>query len=124
MLTRVLASHAVGPDPADAPVHVFVRIKGKSAPAGFPELETASKRAVRTASVPLGLVTELAAHPGVTRISAPRELRALMDVARPFVRAPEFRQQTQSSGHGVIVGIVDSGLDVSHPAFAGRVLSL
>jgi subtilisin family serine protease len=124
MLTRVLASHAVGPDPADAPVHVFVRIKAKSAPAGFPELETTSKRAVRTALVPLGRVTELAAHPGVTRISAPRELRALMDVARPLVRVPEFRQQTQSSGRGVIVGIVDSGLDVSHPAFAGRVLSL
>jgi subtilisin family serine protease len=124
MLARALASRAAGPDPAEPPVHVFVRIKGKSAPAGFPELETASKGEVRTALVPMSRVAELAAHPGVTRISAPRELRALMDVARPLVGVPEFRQQTQSSGRGVIVGVVDSGLDVGHSAFAGRVLSL
>jgi subtilisin family serine protease len=124
VLARALASRAAGPDPTEPPVHVFVRVKGKSAPAGFPELETAGNDEVRTALVPISRVAELAAQPGVTRISAPRELRPLMDVARPLIGVPAFRQQTQSSGRGVIVGVVDSGLDVSHPAFAGRVLSL
>jgi subtilisin family serine protease len=81
--------------------------------------------AVRTALVTVAQVNELANCPGVARLSAPRELRPLMDIARPLVGVPQFRQQTQSSGRGVIVGIIDSGLDVSHRAFAGgRVLSL
>ena len=124
MLARAFAPRAIGPDPIEPSVHVFVRVKRASAPAGFPELEMTGAGEVRTVLVPMSRVAELAASPAVTRISAPRELRPLMDLARPLVRVPEFRQQTQSSGRGVIVGVVDSGLDVSHPAFAGRVLSL
>ena len=124
MLTRALAPRGSGPNPAEPSVHVFVRCAAESAAVDFPGMDMGGGGAVRTALLPLSRVAELAAHPGVTRIAAPRELRMLMDIARPLVRVPQFRQQTQSSGQGVIVGVVDSGLDVQHPAFAGRVLSL
>jgi subtilisin family serine protease len=105
-------------------VHVFVRLEGADSPQGYHELQGAKRGKVRTAIVPISRVAELAADPSVSRISAPRQLRPLMDIARPLVRVPNFRTQTGSSGQGVIVGAVDSGLDVMHPAFAGRVLSV
>lgn len=123
-MARALAPRGVGPDPSESAVHVFIRANDDSVAAAFPDLRLSGKESIFTALVPLSRLRELAAHPAVTRISAPRELRPLMDVARPLVHVPQFRQQTQSSGRGVIFGLVDSGLDVSHPAFAGRVLSL
>jgi len=122
---RTLALRGAGPDLLEPSIHVFVRCSPGAiydASAGF---RLYGKGTVRTALVPVNRVNELANSPEVARISAPRELRPLMDIARPLVGVPQFRQQTQSSGLGVIIGIVDSGLDVGHPAFAGgRVLSL
>lgn len=53
--------------------------------------------------------------------SAPRRL--LLDRADGFVSASAFRNSTGLSGQGAVVGLVDSGIDLSHPAFmdeAGR----
>lgn len=123
-LTRSLAPRGAGPEQSERCVHVFVRSKDDSIAKAFPGLGLAEGDRLGTALVPLSRLRPLAEHPAVTRLSAPRELRPLMDVARPLVRLPQFVQETQSSGSGVIFGLVDSGLDVNHPAFAGRVLSL
>lgn len=123
-MARALTPLGAGPDAAESSVHVFVRSNDDSVAAALSGLNLGGKGGVFTALVPLSRLRELAAHPAVTRISAPRELRPLMDVARPLVQVPQFRLHTQSSGRGVIFGLVDSGLDVNHPAFAGRVLSL
>ena len=47
-----------------------------------------------------------------------------MDVAFARVQLPEFRNKTDLTGKGVIIGVVDSGIDSNHPAFQGRILRI
>ena len=77
-----------------------------------------------TAIVPMSKLKAFVGAKAVVRVSSPRQMRPLMDVASPLVRVPQFKQATGTSGQGVIIGIVDSGIDLSHPAFAGRVLAV
>lgn len=39
------------------------------------------------------------------------------------VRAPEVWQEFKIDGAGVVVGVLDTGIDGKHPAFAGKILS-
>jgi len=54
------------------------------------------------------------AHPGVLLHWAPPR-HVLMDEADKWVGGSAFRNETGLTGAGVVVGIVDTGLDVSHP---------
>jgi subtilisin family serine protease len=47
-----------------------------------------------------------------------------MDVAPGKVHLPAFRNASGLSGSGVVIGVVDSGIDPNHPAFAGRILRI
>lgn len=47
-----------------------------------------------------------------------------MDVACTNVGIPTFRNNTGLSGKGVIIGIVDSGIDPNHLEFSGRILKI
>ena len=79
---------------------------------------------IRTAFLPvdsLGLLTE---DPRIQRVHASRKLRPRMDLASAKVSLPGFRTRTHLTGKGVIVGVVDSGIDPNHPAFAGRILRI
>lgn len=80
--------------------------------------------AVRTAYLPLASLDQLSEDPAVHRILPTHYLRPLMDVARAKVHVPEFRHASGLSGRGVIIGIVDTGIDAKHPAFAGRILRI
>jgi subtilisin family serine protease len=77
---------------------------------------------VRTGIVDLAALNELSENPAVSRIVPARRLRLLMDVAKPKVGIPAFRKTTNLSGKGVVIGIVDTGIEADHPAFAGRIL--
>lgn len=110
--------------PTEPAIHVFVRMTGSGEPTGFESLSGPNRGEVRTAVVPMSRLAELASQPNVTRVSAPRQLRPLLDVACPLIGVPKYRQDKGKSGKGVIFGAVDSGLDVSHPAFANRILSV
>jgi len=104
-----------------------------------PERRLASQGAIFDASGPLGQATDarrrarwvsvgdrlgvlrladgdlpaaLLARPRATW-SPPRHL--LLDRARAGVRAPTLSLGTTGSGQGVVIGIVDAGVDVSHP---------
>jgi subtilisin family serine protease len=79
---------------------------------------------VRTAQVPMEAVGTLSEDERVSRIEASRYLQLRMDVARGAVRLPAFRGRTGLSGRGVVIGVVDSGIDAGHPAFQGRILRL
>lgn len=79
---------------------------------------------VRTAFLPLEKVSTLSEEPAVERIIPSRYLRLLMDVAPGRVHLPAFRSKNKLSGRGVLIGIIDSGVDPKHPAFKGRILRL
>jgi subtilisin family serine protease len=73
---------------------------------------------VATGEVDLGRIDELAQHPSVTRMEASRVLGRELDLALPESRADAVH--TGPPGHrgsGVIVGIIDSGIDYTHQAF-------
>jgi subtilisin family serine protease len=79
---------------------------------------------LRTGIVPLDALGALSEYKGVKRIVPAKKLRPLMDVAPGKVNEPAFKTSSGLTGNGVIVGIVDTGIDPNHPAFAGRILSI
>ncbi len=79
---------------------------------------------VRTAFLPLDSLDPLSEEPAVQRIKPSRYLRPLMDVAPGKVNLPQFKNTSQLTGKGVIIGIVDTGIDPKHPAFQGRILRI
>jgi subtilisin family serine protease len=115
-----------GPGGTAPVVSVFVRCRANTdlgTVAGVRAYQPAGK--IRTARVPLDRLEDLADKAGVTRVSAARKLRPL-DVAAAAVHLPAYRaaDPTGRTGKGVLVGVVDTGIDTTHPAFAGRILSL
>ncbi|BAZ41188.1 peptidase S8/S53 [Calothrix sp. NIES-4101] len=79
---------------------------------------------VRTAFLPIDGLDPLSEEDAVVRIKPSRKMKLSMDVAPGKVKLPEFRNKTGLTGKDVIIGIVDSGIDAKHPAFAGRILSI
>jgi len=96
--------------PADAFAHLGV------------ELNSGSGR-VRTGIVPLDALDELTEDEAIERVVPSGRLEPLMDVAGPAVGIPDLHAGGLT-GQGVVVGIVDTGIDVKHPAFDGRVLQV
>jgi subtilisin family serine protease len=76
---------------------------------------------VRTAFLPVESLDPLSEDPAIQGIVPSRYMRLLMDVAPAKVNLPIFRSLSGLSGQGVIVGVVDSGIDPKHPAFKGRI---
>ncbi len=69
-------------------------------------------------SVPLSLVDDLARHPAVARLQAASRLRVMNDASVPETGAPGvWTDPFNATGRGVIVGIIDTGIDVNHPDF-------
>lgn len=79
---------------------------------------------IRTGLVRLDKLEELSNEAWIRRIVAARSRRPLMDVAPGRVRVPAFKSHVGATGKGVIVGVVDSGIDTHHPAFGARVLRI
>jgi subtilisin family serine protease len=79
---------------------------------------------IRTAAIPLSALGSVSEDPAVHRITGARRLKPLLDVARAYVHVPQFRTSGQLSGRGVVVGVVDTGIDPAHPGFAGRIIRI
>lgn len=63
------------------------------------------------------------ADPDLLLADLPGRFRPRLDVAGPLAGAPQARQRYGLSGQGVLVAVIDTGLDWSHPDFidpAGR----
>lgn len=71
----------------------------------------------------LANLEQLAAHPGVVKISVGVSRTLTLDVSVPNIRANEVWTRSGSTfsdwtGKGVIVGVIDTGIDINHPFFA------
>jgi subtilisin family serine protease len=120
-----LVSTEASPKPARAVV--FLHCDAKAALAGLAQKGirvNQDRGEIRTAIVPLEEIGPLSDQKAVHRIVPARRLRPLMDVAPGKVQLPAFRSSSGLTGKNVVVGIVDSGIDPNHPAFAGRILSI
>ena len=74
----------------------------------------------RLARVPVAALAQLAARPDVAYVAAPRRLRPVLDVSVPATGAPAVWTPTDPAtqsltGQGVLVAVVDTGADWSHP---------
>ena len=69
------------------------------------------------ATVPLHLLESIADLPEVIYVESSQAAQPLLDVSVPAVSVPQVRQQFQLMGKGVIIGIIDSGIDWTHESF-------
>jgi len=76
---------------------------------------------VRTGIVEFEALDAVTADPALSQLVVAHRLRTLMDVAPGKVGVPAFVKDTHLDGTGVVVGIVDTGIDSQHPAFQGRI---
>ncbi|BAZ04530.1 S8 family peptidase [Calothrix sp. NIES-3974] len=79
---------------------------------------------VRTAYLSMEAIDALSEDPAIQRIKPSRKMKLLMETAPARVKLPEFKLKTKLTGKGVIIGVIDSGIDAKHPAFAGRILRI
>lgn len=79
---------------------------------------------LRTGIVGLDSLDALTDSPLVRQVVPARRLRTLMDIAPGKVGLTGFRAASGLTGAGVVVGVIDTGIDPRHPAFSGRVLAL
>src|SRR5438093_6693653 len=83
-----------------------------------------TKGDVRTAFLPITALGRLSDDRDVARVIPSRYLSTRLDVAPGKVQMPAFVAQTHLKGENTIVGIVDTGIDSTHPAFTGRILRI
>ncbi|TSA18715.1 MAG: hypothetical protein D4R74_00745 [Betaproteobacteria bacterium] len=76
-----------------------------------------------TVLVPIDRLAEVAALPEVVRLEVPSRPVPRLDKSVPFTRADQLRSGTLAAGwtggtgKGVIVGVIDTGIDISHGDF-------
>ncbi len=107
-------------DPSNPRISVILHLSG-----GLPEWGTVPglrvgsvRNDIATARLPLSSLSRLTALAGIERIEASRRMRPLLDAAVPAGRVDEVWAGAPAyTGQGVLVGIVDSGLDWSHEDF-------
>jgi len=75
-------------------------------------------------AVPRGQLAQLARIPGVERVWPSRRYTALLDVTPQLIGATALWGQTfATAGQGIKIGIIDDGIDQTHPFFAPRGLT-
>jgi len=121
----VLANGPNITDGSTGPVaHVLAAVEGDVTwPEGVLQLDDAP---VRRLAVPVEKVLEVAQLPAVKRLSSLYQPFASCDLARTAVHFDELLAKLPEgarNGKGVLVGIIDTGIDGGHPAFAGRLIA-
>ena len=127
-LQRRLGAKAAG---AVTLVDVFIKTSAPDAVENFLRMNGGALRsmlgAVVTAWVPLNAVEDLAALPEVEYVEAAQPMRRKLNQSIPAIQADAVQQNTSAAtalgltsaytGSGVIVGVIDSGIDCKHADF-------
>lgn len=79
---------------------------------------------VRTVFLSLDKLEHLSEHKAINRIRPSHMLRPLMNIAPGKVKLTNFKNTTGLTGDGVVIGVVDSGIDSTHPDFGSRILRI
>lgn len=79
---------------------------------------------IRTLRLPLHAAPELASIPDIHRVRLSRRLSPALERVLTVHDIAAYRERNTGTrlGKDVVIGIVDSGVDGSHSAFAGRIL--
>jgi subtilisin family serine protease len=112
--------------PRPAKVVVFLHVEEGTRRNAFADLGVELNQdegAVRTGIVPLDSLDALTESGAVQRVVPARRLKPLMDIAGPRVGIPALHKGGLS-GKNVVIGVIDTGIDVRNPAFKGRVLRI
>ncbi len=73
---------------------------------------------IATARLPLRSLAELAAVPGIRHVAAARVLEPTLDLGVPAANVDDVWNGSPAyTGDGVLIGIIDTGIDWSHPDF-------
>jgi subtilisin family serine protease len=113
---------ALGNDAAAQVVPLVVLVDGEANPLPA-DIAVSGDPPALTALVPPERVAEVAATPGVRHVELVAEAFPSNDVARAGVHVDLLTAKIAADkrgGKGVVVGVIDSGIDGSHLAFAGR----
>lgn len=71
--------------------------------------------------------SDLAAIPGVVRVYQNHKRKPLLDRALPYIKVPDAWTQIggmSNAGAGVKIGVIDTGIDTTHPAFQDSSLQM
>jgi subtilisin family serine protease len=71
--------------------------------------------------IPEHRLPDLAALPGVASVEEPRTYRVQRAEGGLLIRSPQLRSQLGATGAGIGVAVLDTGIDLAHPEFAGRI---
>ncbi|HEV3041656.1 MAG TPA: S8 family serine peptidase [Candidatus Angelobacter sp.] len=65
---------------------------------------------------------EAASEATLQQLDLPRPLKADIDGTAPLVGAPQFRKRFSITGAHITVAVIDTEVDINHPALKGRVV--
>ncbi len=104
-------------------VNVLIRFRRDvSSLGGFAIPLTSFAGDVASASVPVGHLDELRGHPDVLFVEAARHLKDETDVSSEMIgltSAGGGPRKVPGGGRGALIGVIDSGFDLTHPCFTG-----
>ncbi len=70
-------------------------------------------------SVPRGMLPAIGKIDYVKKIHFDKKVKAYLNVSVPLIRADEVHNKFGTKGQGIVIGIIDSGIDYMHPALGG-----
>jgi subtilisin family serine protease len=104
-------------DQPSAPLRVLVTAENDAALRGAGMRIRARVGPIAVGWIPTGQLDDLARLATVRRIELPVSYSALNDAGRVDIRAPQAVALGGSRGEGALIGVLDSGIDFTHPAF-------
>jgi subtilisin family serine protease len=107
--------------PSETRIHVLLQYREQISRLEVPGVKVTSVAGnIAAASLPISSLADLSKHPNVLFIGGARPLKDEMDVSLTAMRLTEpttHVRRLPTLGRGAIIGIIDSGFELTHPCF-------